>query len=72
MGDNNDGMELFHADGRHILAVDNEYVNLGIFHGNRASGEPESADDIRKSKAGHGVTVAEISRANGKWSIVKD
>ena len=72
MGDNNDGMELFNTDGRHVLAVNNEYVNIAIIHGNRVSRKPETGDDIRKSKAGHGVTVAEISRANGKWSIVKD
>ena len=72
MGDNNDGMELFDADGRHILAVNNEYVNIGIFHGNRVSKKPETADDVRKSKAGHGVTVVEISRAGGRWSVVKD
>ena len=72
MGDNNDGMELFTTAGRHVLAVNNEYVNRGIFHGNRASHKPENADDIRKSKAGHGVTVVEIAMRDGKWSVVRD
>lgn len=73
MGDNNDGMELFNADGRHILAVNNEYVNIGIIHGNRVSGKPETGDDIRKSKAGHGVTVAEIRERteNGPSSRIR-
>ena len=72
MGDNNDGMELFTTGGRHILAVNNEYVNRKIFHGNRASHQPENADDIRKSKAGHGVTIAELAMRDGKWTIVRD
>ena len=30
MGDNTDGMEMFFAGGRHILAVNNEYTNLDV------------------------------------------
>ena len=71
-GDNNDGMALFSARGRNILAVNNEYANVKILHGNRAGGMPESADDIRKSKAAHGVSVVEIARSGGRWSIVRD
>ena len=71
-GDNNDGMALFQHQGRHILAVNNEYVNRSIFHGNRASGLPENADDVRKSKAGHGISVMEINNDFGRWAIVKD
>jgi len=72
VGDNNDGMALFQHKGRNIIAVNNEYVNRGIFHGNRASGKAETADDVRKSKAGHGITITEIAENGGKWSIVKD
>jgi len=72
MGDNNDGMALFADRGRYVLAVNNEYVNVDIFHGNRDSKKPEDADDIRKSKAAHGITVAEIARRGGIWSIVKN
>ena len=71
-GDNTDGMEMFLVDGRHILAVNNEYVNVGIIHGNRASRAPEDADDIRKSKAAHGVSIFEIARRDDGWSVVKD
>ncbi len=71
-GDNNDGMALFTKGNKNILAVNNEYVNRKIFHGNRASGVPENADDVRKSKAGHGVTVMEVTNKKGQWSIVKD
>jgi len=71
-GDNNDGMALFARDDRSVLAVNNEYVNRRIFYGNRNSYRPENADDIRKAKAGHGVTICEIAQRNGTWSIVKD
>lgn len=72
LGDNNDGMALFTEHGKYILAVNNEYVNKAIFHGNRASKKAETADDVRKSKAGHGLTVMEVAQKNGQWSIVKD
>ncbi len=71
-GDNNDGMAMFTKEGKHILAVNNEYVNRGIFHGNRADGKPINADDVRKSKAGHGVTVMEVTEKYGQWEVVKD
>ena len=71
-GDNNDGMALFNHRGRNVLAVNNEYVNLGIIFGGKGSGKPANADDVRKGKAGHGVSVLEIARKDGRWSIVKD
>ena len=71
-GDNNDGMSLFTHDGRNVLTVNNEYVNRKIIYGGAGSGSPENADDVRKGKAGHGVSVVEIASDGGKWSIVKD
>ena len=71
-GDNNDGMDVFTQDGRVILAVNNEYVNRSIIYGNRDSKLPENADDVKKGKAGHGVSVFEIKREGGKWTLVKD
>ena len=71
-GDNNDGMSLF-ADGeRSVLAVNNEYVNNNIIYGGAGTGKPENADDVRKGKAGHGVSVVEIVQTDGRWSIVVD
>lgn len=73
VGDNNDGMALFGtADGRSILASNNEYTNRAITYGNRASKRPENADDVMKGKAAHGVTVMEIAQQDGQWGIVKD
>ena len=71
-GDNNDGMWLFTRDGRMVIAVNNEYTNIPILHGNRASKLPENADDVRKSKAAHGVSVVEVANTGGTWGVVKD
>ena len=35
-------------------------------------GEAETADDVRKCKAAHGVSVVEIAQADGAWRIVQD
>ena len=72
VGDNNDGMALFSHHGRSILVVNNEYVNRGIIYANRETRRPENDDDVRKSKAGHGVTVMEIEEKDGRWQIVRD
>lgn len=72
VGDNNDGMVLFEIDEKLVLASNNEYVNRSIIYGNRASKKPETADDVLKGMAGHGVTIAEIRETDGKWGIVKD
>ena len=59
-GDNNDGMELFEDRGRTILCVNHEYVNKQVIFGNRASGLPETDDDVIKGMAAHGVAVVEV------------
>ena len=71
-GDNTDGMALFSNGNTHVLAVNNEYTNRSIIYGNRESKLPENADDVRKGKAAHGLSVIEISQQDGRWSIVKD
>ena len=69
-GDNNDGMSLFADGARSVLAVNNEYVNRNIIYGGAGTGKPENADDVRKGKAGHGVSIVEIVQIGGRWSIV--
>jgi len=71
-GDNNDGMSLFVDGGRTILAVNNEYTNRSIMYHARETKLPENADDVRKGKAAHGVSVVEVARNDGVWGIVKD
>lgn len=72
IGDNNDGMALFSDGARHVLALNNEYTNRGIIYGARETGEPETADDVRKGKAAHGISIFEIKPDDAGWSIVKD
>ena len=72
-GDNTDGMALFtSAEGRHVIAVNNEYINAKVMFGNRSEGKPETDDDLRKSMAGHGVSIVEVVENNGKWQAVVD
>lgn len=71
-GDNNDGMALFASNGRTVLAVNNEYTNQAIMYGNRETKLPENADDVRKGKAAHGVSIVELRQEDRRWSIVKD
>ncbi|MYH35664.1 MAG: DUF839 domain-containing protein, partial [Rhodospirillaceae bacterium] len=71
-GDNTDGMALFQSGRHSILAVNNEYTNRSIMYGMRDSMKPENADDVRKGKAAHGVSVMEVAQSGGKWQVVKD
>ncbi len=71
-GDNNDGMSLFTDGERSILVVNNEYTNVDIIHGDRASLKPENVEDVRKSKASMGVSVMEVAEQNGRWHVVLD
>ena len=71
-GDNNDGMSLFSIDGRHVLAVNNEYTNVELMFHYNESKLPVTADDVRKGKAAHGISVVEIAEDGGRWHIVKD
>ena len=71
-GDNTDGMTAFEYDHHVVMAVNNEYVNAPIIYGNRASKLPETVDDVRKGKAGHGVSIFEIVQRNGRWKLRLD
>ena len=71
-GDNNDGMAVFERDGRVVLAVNNEYTNKRILWRDLPDHLPQTADEINKGKAAHGVSVVELARTGGRWAIVKD
>ena len=71
-GDNNDGMHFFEHNGRFIMAVNSEYTNLNIIHGNNASQKPETDDDVRKNMAAHGINIIEVTQRNGRWGLVTD
>jgi secreted PhoX family phosphatase len=70
-GDNNDGMKLFALQGgKMVMAVNNEYTNPEWLYAD----EPKamSADDVRKSKAAHGVSIFEVVQQDGRWKVVVD
>jgi len=71
-GDNTDGMEVFQIGGRQVLAVNHEYVNPAVILGNRADARPETADDIAKIMAAHGVSVVEIVETPRGWRVRRD
>lgn len=63
-GDNNDGMKFFPLSAEHgVMVVNNEYVNRDII----CPQGIKTADDVRKGKAGHGVSVFDVKRIEGKW-----
>jgi len=68
-GDNNDGMTFYPlAEDRGVMAVNNEYVNRDIICPDGIN----TADDVRKCKAAHGVSVFEIALKDGQWQVVID
>jgi len=71
-GDNTDGMALFVEGERSVLAANNEYPNVDILHGDRASMAPENAGDVAKARAAVGVSVVELALNDGNWRIVQD
>ena len=72
-GDNNDGMSLFEQNGKHILVVNNEYINKRYLFPTQKKHRPQSANDALKSKAAHGLSIVEVKQdEKDQWAIVKD
>ena len=72
LGDNCDGMMLFQNGTKSVLAVNNEFVNRAHIYANRSSKLPENADDVRKGKAAHGISIFEVETKSDRWVIVQD
>ena len=72
LGDNVDGMLLFRSERKNILVVNNEFVNRANIYANRWSKRPENADDVRKGKAAHGISIFEIETKFGRWAITQN
>lgn len=86
-GEWHDGMEFFPIDGspaNGVLCVNHESLALSFFHGYRIedgetvsnretdnNGLPTNPDQVRKEVNGHGVSVVEIRRMAGTWSVVE-
>ncbi|HFK7189098.1 TPA: PhoX family phosphatase, partial [Serratia odorifera] len=59
-GDNNDGMSFFPIDDRHgVMAINNEYVNEQYLFAHGGS-KATSLEEVRKSQAGHGVSIVAV------------
>jgi secreted PhoX family phosphatase len=72
VGENTDGMELFVIDGRQVIAVNHEYVNLDVNLPGNPDGLPLSADDVLKLQNAQGVSVMEVAEGPDGWAIVVD
>lgn len=67
-GDNNDGMTFFPiSDNRAVMAINNEYVNREYLYEHQ--GKAITADDAKKARAAHGVSVFEVKKEDGQWVV---
>ena len=67
MGDNNDGMSFFSLGANHgVIAVNNEYANYEYLF---PHGRCTSLEDTRKAQTAHGVSVFEVRRIKGQWTV---
>lgn len=71
-GENTDGMELFVIEGRQVIAVNHEYVNLDVNLPGNPDGLPLSAEDVLKLQNAQGVSVMEVAEGPDGWAIVVD
>ncbi|TBO30035.1 PhoX family phosphatase [Aquabacterium lacunae] len=81
-GMHNDGMHFFPFTGasgtllsdRGVICVNNEYTHEQILFpdGPNLSGGNYTLEKTRKSQNAHGVSVVEVRRINGQWSVVKN
>jgi secreted PhoX family phosphatase len=71
IGMHHDGMHYFALQGsrRGLLVMNHEYTDDGLLHTDGLA--TWSAEKVRKSIAGHGVSVIEIEDRNGQWQIVR-
>jgi secreted PhoX family phosphatase len=76
-GEHNDGMHYFalsNAQGvpavdRGLLVVNHEYTHEDVLYPDGQVGNGYTIAKTRKSQAAHGVSVVEIRRLRGKWSV---
>jgi len=66
-GDNNDGMKHFNINGREVLAINNEYVNMASFFHHHESKSPQTKDDIVKTQQAVGVSIVEVKEGKRRY-----
>jgi secreted PhoX family phosphatase len=80
-GMHNDGMHYFGfpvrgsvlpSSERGILCVNNEYTEENVLHGSEGltGGAGVTLPKVRKSQAAHGVSIMEVRRIAGNWTVV--
>ena len=70
-GDNTDGMSIFPlSNDRAILAINNEYTNYKYLFDHQ--GNAMTADDVKKAQAAVGITIVEITKKDGHWTMDKN
>lgn len=72
LGMHHDGMHFYALPGRDdagLLAINHEYTDEGLLHADGMA--TWSAEKVRKSQAAHGVSVIEVRRDAGGWSVVR-
>lgn len=70
-GMNHDGMQFFPLAGsaRGLLAINHEYVDLGLAFADGASGW--SAQKTAKTQAAVGVSIVEVQRSGAGWHVTR-
>jgi len=71
IGMHHDSVHYFPLDGsrRGLLAMNHEYTDDGLLHTDGM--KTWNADKVRKSIAGHGVSVIEVEARGDSWSMVR-
>jgi hypothetical protein len=71
IGMHHDALHYFPLEGsrRGLLVMNHEYTDDGLLH--RDGMKTWSAEKVRKSIAGHGVSVIEVEARGGEWSVVR-
>ena len=78
-GMHTDGMHFFpfasrgaFTNDRGILCANNEYTHEDILFTDGQVGNGYTIEKCRKSQSAHGVSITEIRRVNGKWTVVQN
>jgi secreted PhoX family phosphatase len=78
-GMHTDGMHFFPftsrggvTSDRGILCANNEYTHEDILFPDGQVGSGYTIEKCRKSQSAHGVSITEIRRVNGKWTVVQN
>lgn len=76
-GEHNDGMHYFgfnsrgvESSERGLLCVNNEYTHEAILHTDGLNANNQTIAKARKSQAAHGMSVVEVRKTAGNWSVV--